>query len=231
MRSKHARRYARKNGSTASKTKKKKKTWKFPPGRPPGVPYTKNPPPLTDLGHFILPGFAGYGATRLLGRITHVQVAKRWPKFGKHAAVLTSLGSFLAAWLVAHRVKAVAKYHTPIVVGAGIATLQTAIQTYVPWLGWMVADVKESDAALPAGTPATTNAPVASAGHSVFDEADQAEDEWATYNDAFDKGRYAAPASSAPAETPAAAQADQAMDDMLSELGLEEELGAGIFAN
>lgn len=234
-RSKLARRYRRNTSKDPDRprTKKlKKKTWRGPVGRPPGVPWTKNPPVLEDFTDMILPGFGGYGATRLLGRITHVQVAKRWPRFGKHAAALSAVAAFGASWFAAHRVKWLARYHTPIVVGAGIAALKTLVQTYLPWLGWMTADVTDGDTkALPPGQQANP-AEATSMGHTIFDEVDSAGQEWATYNDAFDQGSYKnqAPAHT-PAESPAAADADQAMGEMLSELGVEDDLGAGIFAN
>jgi hypothetical protein len=235
-RSKLARRY-RRNSSSPTKTKKmKKKTWTGPPGRPPGVPWTKNPPMLEDFTEMILPGFGGYGATRLLGRITHVQVAKRWPRFGKHAAAISAVAAFGAAWFAAHRVKALSRYHTPIVVGAGIAALKTLVQTYLPWLGWMTADVQDGDTkALPAPGQ-TSNGEATAMGHSIFDEIDdagpQGSQEWATYNDAFDKGSYR---DQVPAHPPGGPQsdaaADAAMGEMLSELGVEDDLGQGIFAN
>lgn len=236
-RSKLARRYRRNSTPDKPRSKKlRKKTWTGPPGRPPGVPWTKNPPVLEDFTDMILPGFGGYGATRLLGRITHVQVAKRWPRFGKHAAALSAVAAFGAAWFAAHRVKALSRYHTPIVVGAGIAALKTLVQTYLPWLGWMTADVQEGDTrALPPGQTANPGG-ATSMGHSIFDEIDDqvpgGEQTWSTYNDAFDQGSYKnqAPAH-APAETPAAADADAAMGEMLSELGVEDDLGQGIFAN
>jgi hypothetical protein len=235
-RSKLARRY-RRNSSDKTKTKKlKKKTWTGPPGRPPGVPWTKNPPVLEDFTDMILPGFGGYGATRLLGRITHVQVAKRWPRFGKHAAAISAVAAFGAAWFAAHRVKALSRYHTPIVVGAGIAALKTLVQTYLPWLGWMTADVQDGDTkALPAGAQANPGETATSMGHSIFDEIDdaapQGTQEWATYNDAFDKGSYRNQSPAHTAESPAAADADAAMGEMLSDLGVEDDLGQGIFAN
>lgn len=236
-RSKLARRYRRNSSKDPNRprTKKmKKKTWRGPVGRPPGVPWTKNPPMLEDFTDMILPGFGGYGATRLLGRITHVQVAKRWPRFGKHAAALSAVAAFGASWFAAHRVKWLAKYHTPIVVGAGIAALKTLVQTYLPWLGWMTADVQEGDTrALPgaAANPALEGG----MGHTIFDEADAAGQEWATYNDAFDQGSYRGqqPPHQQPqaAANPADAEADAAMGDMLQDLGVEDDLGQGIFAN
>ncbi len=103
----------------------------------------ENPPLFTDLVEFIIPGFAGYAATRFTSRITRGMVEKRFPKLGKHAAVLSSLAAFGASWLLIHRVKKVAKYHTPATVGAAIAAMQTVVQTYFPKYGWIVSDYQE----------------------------------------------------------------------------------------
>jgi len=101
---------------------------------------TPNPPVSTDLVEFILPGFAGYAATRFVSRVVATQVAKRWPKLATHAGVLGSLASFGAAWIGVHRIDKIAQYHTPVVVGSGIAALQNLVRNYVPRYGWLVAD-------------------------------------------------------------------------------------------
>ena len=100
----------------------------------------ENPPPLTDIAEFVVPGFAGYAGTRFTSRAIHQVVLKRWPKLAKHASVLSTFGAATLAWLLVHRVKKISKYHTPVVVGAGIAALQTAVQAYVPKYGWLVSD-------------------------------------------------------------------------------------------
>jgi hypothetical protein len=100
-----------------------------------------NPPMGTDIVQFILPGFAAYAGTRFLNRIVFTQMNKRWPKYSKHAAALSSVASFLAVWLLGHKIKRIEKYHTPIVVGAAIASMQTLVQTYLPKYGWIVSDV------------------------------------------------------------------------------------------
>lgn len=101
-----------------------------------------NPPLMTDLVEFIVPGFGGYAATKLLHRVLNIQLTKKYPKAGKHIAAVSTVGSFLAAWLLLHRIEKLAKYHTPAVVGAAIASLQTLIQTYLPKYGWIVSDVQ-----------------------------------------------------------------------------------------
>ena len=117
-----------------------------------------NPPPIQDLVEFILPGFAGYGATKMLSRIVLTQLSKRYPNAGKHLAAGSTVVSFLAAWFLLHRIKRLAKYHTPAVVGAGIASLQTIVSTYLPKYGWMVSDVQPEAAKLGA-SPLSVNSP------------------------------------------------------------------------
>lgn len=99
-----------------------------------------NPPLLAEVGEFVIPGFAGFAITRFGTRVAATQIEQRKPEWGKHAGALASIGAFLAAWLLAHRWKWLAKYQTPLMVGSGIAALQSLIQLYVPKLGWMVAD-------------------------------------------------------------------------------------------
>jgi hypothetical protein len=115
-----------------------------------------NPPPLQDVLEFVVPGFAGYAGTRMVSRIVHGMVIKRYPKFAKHASVLSTAIAATGAWFLAHRIDKVKQYHTPIVVGAGIATIQTVVQAYLPKYGWMV-----SDHNLAAQTPAQAALPPA----------------------------------------------------------------------
>jgi hypothetical protein len=114
-----------------------------------------NPPPLTDFAEFIAPGFVGYAGTRFASRVIHQMALKRFPKLAKHASVLSTFGAATLAWLLVHRVKRVQKFHTPVVVGAGIAALQTAVQAYIPKYGWLVSDhnLNEAPPALPPAQP------------------------------------------------------------------------------
>jgi hypothetical protein len=41
------------------------------------------------------------------------------------------VGTFAAAWLGAHRVKALAKYHHPIVIGTGLAAAQSLVLMFL----------------------------------------------------------------------------------------------------
>jgi len=120
---------------------------------------SSNPPLFTDLVEFIIPGFAGYAATRFTSRIVRGLAEKRFPRLGKHAAVLSSLAAFGASWLLVHRVKKVAKYHTPVTVGAAIAALQTTVQTYLPKYGWIVSDYQEQKQIAPSAAAAANQLP------------------------------------------------------------------------
>jgi hypothetical protein len=99
-----------------------------------------NPPPLQDVMEFVVPGFVGYAGTRFASRIVHGVISKRFPKLAKHASVLSTFGAAGLAWLAVHRIERVKQYHTPVVVGASIAAIQTAVQAYLPKYGWMVSD-------------------------------------------------------------------------------------------
>ena len=95
---------------------------------------------LRDLGEFVGAGFAGYAGTRLVSRVTYVQVAKKSPKWARHASVGASVGAALAAYYLLAKVKKIQAHHLPVSVGAAIAALQTVVQTYVPKFGWIVSD-------------------------------------------------------------------------------------------
>src|SRR5574337_1118939 len=76
-----------------------------------------NPPLFTDLVEFVGPGFAAFAVSRFGTRILATQVGQRKPSWGKHAGGVAAVSAFLGAWLLAHRVRMLEKYHTPIVVG------------------------------------------------------------------------------------------------------------------
>jgi hypothetical protein len=178
-----------------------------------------NPPLIQELGEFIAPGFVGFAATRFGTRIAATQIAKRKPGWAKHAGAVASISAFLAAWLLAHRVKALAKYQMPIAVGAGLAALQSIIQLYIPKLGWIVADASPEMQAMPIAT-APAQLP---AGLQYVDE-DPAH---YTYNDAYDAGRYNTGAAPAPAHIPD--DGDEVIDIDLDQGPEESMQGVGIF--
>ena len=200
----------------------------------------RNPPLGMDLMQDILPGFAAFATSRFVTRIATTQVAKRWPKVGKHAGAIAAVGTAAAAYLGAHRVKFLAPYHHPIVIGAALAAAQSLIQLYIPAIGWMVSDA--TPGTLPAGTTVTATLTAAQQQQQAalqtpavpdgFDEVDA--NSWFSYNDAFDAGSYhgkqAAPAAApqaSPTSSNAPSSAQSTMDpndtsDLLdnSDLGL-----------
>jgi hypothetical protein len=125
-----------------------------------------NPPMLQDFTHVLLPGFGAYAATRFLQRIVFSVVSKRWPRFGKHAHAASGAAAFGAVWLLAHKIKATAKYHDGIVLGSGIAALQGVAQAYLPKYAWLTSDVQASDVA----KPRVLTAPAPSAAATGGDE-------------------------------------------------------------
>lgn len=200
--------------------------------------YTHNPPLFTDLVQFVAPGFAGFAATRFVTHVAATQIAKRAPKWAKHAGAASSVGSFLGAWFLAHKVKWLEKHHTPLVVGSAIAMLQSLIQLYVPRLGWMLSDASpeianEAQGALTAQQPQMQLKPT---------EYDPNE---FTYNDEFDQGRYAKPSGVSPKTGAAPASSgpggpapqDVREDDLpdLADLAIDDDVigsaNLGVFNN
>jgi hypothetical protein len=97
-----------------------------------------------DLGMQVGAGFAGYTATRFLMRAAYSQAIKRWPRFAKHIGVLTSAVGATGVYFGTKHWEKAEDYHYSATIGAGIAVLQSAIQTYVPGLGWIVSDMDPS---------------------------------------------------------------------------------------
>jgi len=185
-----------------------------------------NPPLFTELLEFAGPGFGAFAATRLGTRIAATQVEKWKPSWGKHAGAVASVSAFLAAWFLGHRVKFLAKYHTPITVGAGIAMAQSLIQLYIPQLGWMVADATPELAAT-AASNLTSDATMLTAS-SDLQPTDDDPNEF-TYNDQFDAGRFSkinqSPGQSPPFVAPHDS-ADVAIDDAIG-----QSANLGVFSN
>lgn len=179
---------------------------------------------IQELAEFIGPGFVAFAATRFGTRIAAQTIAKKKPAWGKHAGAIASVGAFVAAWLLAHRLKWLAKYHTPIAVGAGIAALQSLIQLYIPKLGWMVADASPELGTAVAQQQMTAAKPAAlPAGLEYIDEDPAAY----AYNDSYDAGRYA-PSNSGLQPTQSAP--DEELIDIDLDEGQEAEMqGVGIF--
>lgn len=178
----------------------------------------RNPPLMADLAQWLVPGFAGFGATRFLTHVAATQVAKRKPSWGKHVGAVASVGSFLSAWFLAHRWKAISQYHTPITVGAGIAAIQSLIQLYFPGLGWMISDATPE---LVSGE-SLTHQELAAQPQLLPVHEDPNE---YTYNDSFDPGRASKspPIMSPPIYQGATPQVSSQQD--LSDLALDDAIG------
>jgi hypothetical protein len=184
----------------------------------------RNPPLGTDIAQYIAPGFAAFAATRLLTRIVAAQIAKRYPKFARHAGAMASAGAFAAAWFGAHRVKQLEKYHHPIVVGSGLAALQSVIQLYLPKIGQAL-DVTPPELAAPLPAPGVAAAaPQLRSSPPPIPEGFTQTDAntWYSYNDSFDAGSYKdkveSPLPSAVTPPPDDLQIDDLLDN--SDLGL-----------
>ncbi len=178
-----------------------------------------NPPLFTELLEFVGPGFGGFAVTRFATRVASTQVAKRWPKIGKHAGAAASVGSFLSAWFLAHRWKLISKYHTPIVVGSAIAAIQSLIQIYIPALGWIVSDASPEIKQLATSSNQLQQRmpePEVEDGFEIIDDSG-----WRSYNDAGSLGRYARPTQQRPPQPVAASPAEDAEDDVWA--GLEDD--------
>jgi hypothetical protein len=180
----------------------------------------RNPPLLADVGMFVAPAFAGFAATRFATRVASTQVAKRWPKLGKHAGVVASVGSFLSAWYLANKVKMLAPYQMALVAGSGIATGQTIVQTYLPGLAWIVSDATPELANSSQQQVSSGNGQRQQAADDGFEFLDESTGSWRNNLDASDPGRYAqAPHRHRgnPVQSPPAGSAsdDGSIDDML----------------
>jgi hypothetical protein len=192
----------------------------------------RNPPVLADLAEFIVPGFAAFATTRLLTRMAAVQIAKRSPTWAKHAGAIASVGSFVAAYYGAHRVKMLEKHHTPIVVGSAIAAIQSLIQLYIPKLGWIIADATPDLAEQSQQQKQLAVAPAPQAQRTIAAAKLQPVDDdpaWYTFDEKFDAGRYAADTGTAPPANPKV----QDEEALLAELNLDEgsTQSMGIFSN
>lgn len=171
---------------------KSKKKSRRNPDAAPRAP-RRNPAGLTDIVETLVPGFAGFAASRFVTYVSSTQVAKYKPTWAPHAGAFAAIASFLAAWLGSYRIKALEKYHLAISVGAGIAAAQSLFQIYLPQLGWVLNDPTEqiasgSAAAAAAGTAAQIITPVATAGLPPgFVPVEDPQDY--VYNDSFSPGR------------------------------------------
>ncbi len=208
-----------------SRTRRRIQRSKRRPSKPEAA-YRSNPPALTEIAEFVLPGFAAFAGARFLTRIVATQVNRKRPTWGKHAGAATSVITALAAMYGAGRVKQLAPYHTPVVVGTSIAALQSLIQLYFPKFGWMISDASDQlvqEAKLGAGAagalPMSLPHPAIQAGARQgmhLELLDEDPDDY-SFNDSFDAGRAGGaqqPAASAAGANPMIND-DLSMDDLV----------------
>lgn len=195
--------------------------------------YKRNPPLMTDVFEWIAPGFAGFAAARFGTRLAASAISKRKPSLGRHAGGAAAVLAFLAAWYLSGRWKAISKYQMPLVVGSGIAAIQSLLQLYIPKLGWTVA-YSTPEITEPAQQPLPE-------GSEVLEDEDP---NLYTYDDRYDSGRmgpaqHRADRRAAAAGSPAThAQAQvQAEEDLLQDLfssdddAVGQTVNMGVFTN
>lgn len=191
--------------------------------RNPDSSFKRNPPLVSEVMGWAIPGFVGFAAARGVTRIASNQIAQRAPSMTKHAGALAAVSAFVASWFLVNRIKFLEKYHTPIVVGAGIAMAQSLIQLYVPQLGWLLADpstdVDTADATIAAGSSSTAVAAVASAPLPAGMTSTTDDPNDYVYNDAYDGGINSTPATSSTTST-ASATGDDDMADLSVDGGI-----------
>lgn len=86
-------------------------------------------------------GFAGYATTRMISRLAYSQAVRRSPGSAPHVHVAASLAGAAGVYFGSKYWGKVDEYHEAASIGAGIALIQAAFQTYMPKLGWIVGDV------------------------------------------------------------------------------------------
>lgn len=196
--------------------------------------YRKNPDsgsitasamPMGELWGWVGPGFGAFAAARFVTYLATTFLEKKKPSWGKHGGAGAALGTFLAAWLLAHRVKWLKSFAEPIVIGAGIAAAQSLVQLYVPKVGWMVGDPT-------AGTESTSSL-VSGAAQSLPPGFTPIDDDPTLYdyNDAHDPGIYGAQPQAQQAPAQQQAQGQQVPDDLFADLDVNGSDDMGIFAS
>ncbi len=190
-----------------------------------------------DIIHSIGPGVGSYAAIRLAGRLARATVGQKFPAYSKHIGAGGSLMAFLASYYAIKKVRALKRYEMPILVGGGVALIQTLIQLYLPGLAWLL----EGPAIPMALAPAPIKA-VGALGHFVARKRERfvspGEIESERMEEAIRTGRdktpnheqfRAAPSQSATAEEQFDAEGTPD-DDLLSEEDVDSDLYDGVFS-
>src|SRR5690606_33247983 len=109
---------------------------------------TPNPSAMSEQAYGICVGFAGYTVNRLVSRIGYSQASARSARAGKHTAAAASVLGAIGAYLVAGRWERLRAHRESVLIGAGIAALQTLVQAYAPAkYAWLVCDYHEAASA------------------------------------------------------------------------------------
>lgn len=90
------------------------------------------------LGADVLAGILSYLGIRVTGRLARIELGQRFPRLAKHLTALTNISSLGGLWYATEKVKFLKEHQTPILVGAGVATIEGLIQAYLPGLAWAV---------------------------------------------------------------------------------------------
>ncbi len=214
----------------ARQPRKRRRRFRSNPG--PEREMRSNPPLMSDLAEYAIPGLGGFVATKFIANLASSQIAKRWPQYAKHAGALASIGSFLSSWWLGHRMPWLARWHSPITVGSAIASAHNLMQLYFPdKLAWIVGSPKT--AAVQAVVAQQQIAAAQQAAQqqaepvlALPDHLEEVDDDpsWYTFNDAYDAGRMPAPA----AVVKATAQID---NTPLPQDAQDEDLATGLFAD
>jgi len=112
----------------------------------------------------VLPGVAAYAGTRIAGRIGYAIGRRRSAAMARHLVPLSSLAAAIAAIILAGKWEKLSAYKTGIMVGSGIAAVQSVLQAYVPQWAWVLADPNED------ATRLALNQPVMSEADSMLEE-------------------------------------------------------------
>lgn len=192
-----------------------------------------NPPLLTDVAEYLIPGFAAFALDRVLARFIALQIEKRAPKYAKHAGAIAAAGAFAVAWWGAHKVKFLEKYHHPIVIGTGLAALQSLIQLYAPKLGAFISDpIPALTAPKATAKPLLASAPTPVAAAPIPQGfKPTTANEWYTYNDSFDAGGYKGKVEAAAPPVPGEEPPDTDISDLLDNSDLQlDNSDMGLFS-
>ena len=192
----------------------------------------RNPPLKTDLVQFLGPAVGAYAVTRFTGRGLHL-FGSRWPAFQKHLRPLGNLLAFAAAWLASHKWKRLEKYHTPIVVGSGLALIQSLVQTYLPGLAWLLdAEPARAVLAFPATAPSPTGAVNGFRRRPRVRYVSPGELSSAEVEEMHEEAQAAAPEAQAAApEEPEPGEEEAMLADLLGDDEEMADLYGGVFKN